>query len=32
VNKAVGSYPKLNEDVSLGPNLNGALAIRSELN
>jgi len=24
--KAVRSYPKLNEDVPLGPNLNGAIA------
>jgi len=27
MNKAVRSYPKLNEDVPLGPNLNGAIAI-----
>jgi len=27
MNKAVRSYPKLNEDVTLGPNLSGAVAI-----
>jgi len=27
MNKAVRSYPKLIEDVQLGPNLNGAIAI-----
>jgi len=27
LNKAVGSYPKLDEDVPPGPNLNGAIAI-----
>jgi len=34
MNKAVRSHPKLNEnveDVPLGPNLNGAIAIRPEL-
>jgi len=30
-NKAVWSYPKLNEDIPLGPNLNGAIAIWPEL-
>jgi len=27
MNKAVRSYPKLNEDVPLGPNLNGAIVV-----
>jgi len=26
MNEAVRSYPKLNENVPLGPNLNGAIA------
>ena len=31
INKAVWSYPKLNEAVQLGPNLNGVTAICSKI-